>query len=128
MSVFGKNNSRCLSNVLQTNIIWKFNHIFRTYNQVSYRICKSNDSFYLTGWPRCFFRCFFLKTTRTLMPLSFSKSYITNWSKEVFVIKKVASTVQWTYVISDLIREEIVGMFYDKELQNTKQKEIRKKK
>ena len=62
------------------------------------------------------------------MPLSFSKSYITNWSKEVFVIKKVASTVQWTYVISDLIREEIVGMFYNKELQNTKQKEIRKKK
>ena len=58
----------------------------------------------------------------------FVKGNVSNWSKEVFVIKKVASTVQWTYVISDLIREEIVGMFYDKELQNTKQKEIRKKK
>ena len=31
----------------------------------------------------------------------------------------------WTYVISDLNREEIVGTFYKKELQKTNQKELR---
>ena len=32
--------------------------------------------------------------------------------------------MQWTYVISDLNGEEIVGMFYEKELQKTNQKEF----
>ena len=31
----------------------------------------------------------------------------------------------WTYIISDLKEEEIVGTFYEKELQNYNQKEIR---
>ena len=31
--------------------------------------------------------------------------------KNVFVIKKVKNTVLWTYVVSDLNGEEIVGMF-----------------
>ena len=35
------------------------------------------------------------------------------------------STVPWTYVISDLNGEEIVGSFYEKELQKTNQKEFR---
>ena len=34
----------------------------------------------------------------------------------------------WTYVISDLNGEEIVGSFYEKELQKTNQKEFRIKK
>ena len=41
----------------------------------------------------------------------FSKVYTTNWSEEVFVIKKVKNTVSWTHVINDLNREEIVGTF-----------------
>ena len=41
------------------------------------------------------------------------------------MIKKVENTVPSTYVISDLNGEEIVGMFYKKELQKTKQKEFR---
>ena len=47
----------------------------------------------------------------------FAKGYIPNWSEEAFVIKKVKNTVPWTYVISDLKGEEIVGTFYEKELQ-----------
>ena len=39
-----------------------------------------------------------------------------NWSKEVFVIKKVKNTVLWTYVINDLNVEEIIGTFHEKEL------------
>ena len=46
----------------------------------------------------------------------FAKGYTPNWYEEVFVIKKVKSTVPWTYVISDLKGEEIVGTFYEKEL------------
>ena len=34
------------------------------------------------------------------------------WSEEIFVIKKIKNTVPWTYVISDLNGEEIVGRFY----------------
>ena len=55
----------------------------------------------------------------------FVKGYVPNWSKEVFVIKKVRNTVPWTYVIGDFIGEGIVGIFYEKELQNTNQKEFR---
>ena len=40
------------------------------------------------------------------------------------VKKKIKNTVPWTYVISDLIGEEIVGTFYEKELQKTSQKEF----
>ena len=46
----------------------------------------------------------------------FEKGYVPNWSEEVFVIKKVKNTFPWTYVISDLKGEEIVGTFYEKEL------------
>ena len=37
----------------------------------------------------------------------------------------IKSTVPWTYFISDLKGEEIVGTFYKKELQKTSQKEFR---
>ena len=35
--VFGENDSRCLSNFLQTHIFRKFDHISRTYNQINSR-------------------------------------------------------------------------------------------
>ena len=41
------------------------------------------------------------------------------------MIKKVKNTVPWTYVNSDLKGEEIVGTFYEKELQKTNKKEFR---
>ena len=55
----------------------------------------------------------------------FAKGYMPNWSEEVFVIKKVENTVPWTYVIDDLNGEEIIGSFYEKELQKTSQEEFR---
>ena len=55
----------------------------------------------------------------------FAKGYTPNWSEEVFVIKEVKNTVPWTYVINDLNGEEIIGTFYEKELQKTNQKEFR---
>ena len=56
---------------------------------------------------------------------TFAKGYAPNWSEEIFVIKKIKNTVPWTYVIIDLNGEEIVGTFYEKELQKTNQKEFR---
>ena len=58
----------------------------------------------------------------------FAKGYMPNWSDEIFVIKKYKNIVPWTYVINDLNGEEIVGTFYEKELQKTNQKEFRIKK
>ena len=55
----------------------------------------------------------------------FAKGYTPNWSEETFVIKKVKNTVPWTYVINDLNGEEIIGTFYEKELQKTNQEEFR---
>ena len=49
---------------------------------------------------------------------------MTNYSEEVFVIKKVKNTVSWTYVINDLNDEEITGTFYEKELQKDKSRRI----
>ena len=55
----------------------------------------------------------------------FVKGYTLNWSEVVFVVNKIKITVPWTYVINDLIREKIIGTFYEKELQKTNQKEFR---
>ena len=56
---------------------------------------------------------------------SFAKGYTPNLSEEVFVIKKFKNTFLWTYVISDINSEEIIGRFYEKELQKANQEEFR---
>ena len=48
-----------------------------------------------------------------------------NWFSEVFVVSKIKNTVPWTYIINDLNGEEIIGTFYEKELQKTNQQEFR---
>ena len=55
----------------------------------------------------------------------FAKGYTPNWSEEVFVIEKVKNSVPWTYVINDLNGAEIIGTFYQEELQKTNQEEFR---
>ena len=55
----------------------------------------------------------------------FAKGYAPNWSEEIFIVSKIKNTVPWTYVISDMNDEEIIGTFYEKELQKTNQEEVR---
>ena len=55
----------------------------------------------------------------------FAKGYVPNSSEEVYVVTKVKNTVPWRYVISYLRVKDIVGMFYEKELEKTNQKEFR---
>ena len=46
--------------------------------------------------------------------------YTPNWSREIFIVNKINDTVQYTYNLKDLNDEEIIGSFYDRELQKTK--------
>ena len=52
----------------------------------------------------------------------FAKGFTPNFSEEVFVISKIKNAAPWRYVINDLNGEEILGTFYEKELQKTNQK------
>ena len=48
------------------------------------------------------------------------KIYTPNWSKEIFVINKINDTVPYTCNLKALNDEEIIGSFYDRELEKTK--------
>ena len=50
----------------------------------------------------------------------FAKGYAPNWSKEIFIVDKINDAVPYTYNLKDLNDEEIIGSFYDQELQKTK--------
>ena len=50
---------------------------------------------------------------------------MSNWSEEIFVISKIKNIVPWTYVLNDLNGKEIIGTFYENELQATNQRELR---
>ena len=47
-----------------------------------------------------------------------------NWSEELFVTKKVKNIVPWTYAINDLNGDEIIGTFYETEIQKSNQLEF----
>ena len=44
--------------------------------------------------------------------------------KKFYVLEKIKNAVPWTYIISDLNIEELVGTFYENELQKNKSKRI----
>ena len=50
----------------------------------------------------------------------FAKGCTPNWSKEIFIVDEICDTVPYTYNLKDLNDEEIIGSFYDRELQKTK--------
>ena len=56
----------------------------------------------------------------------FAKGYTPNWSEERFVIRGIKDTA--INVINDLNGEEIIGTFYEKELQKTNEQELRTEK
>ena len=55
----------------------------------------------------------------------FAKVYTPNWSEEIFVIKEIKNTITWTAVMNDPNSEEIIGTFYEKEVQKIDQLEFR---
>ena len=50
----------------------------------------------------------------------FATGYTPNWSKEIFIVNKINDAVPYTYNLKDLNDEEIIGSFYERELQKTK--------
>ena len=50
----------------------------------------------------------------------FAKGYTPKWSTEIFIVDKINDAVPYTYNLKDLNDEEIIGSFYDRELQKTK--------
>lgn len=51
----------------------------------------------------------------------FEKGYTANWTEEIFIITKVKKTKPPTYNIKDTNGEEIIGSFYENEMQKTNQ-------
>ena len=49
----------------------------------------------------------------------FAKRYTPNWGKETFIVDEINDTVPYTYNLKDLNGEEIIGSFYDRELQKS---------
>ena len=49
----------------------------------------------------------------------FAKGYTPNWSTEIFMIDQINDTVPYMYNIKDLNGKEIIGSFYDRELQKS---------
>ena len=49
----------------------------------------------------------------------FAKGYTPNWSREMFIVDKINDTAPYTYNLKDLNGEEIIGSFYDRELQKS---------
>ena len=48
-----------------------------------------------------------------------AKGYTPNWSSEIFIVDKVNDTVPNMYNFKDLNDKEILGSFYDRQLQKT---------
>ena len=49
----------------------------------------------------------------------FAKEYTPNWRKEICIVDKINDTVPYTYNIKDFNGEEVIGSFYDRELQKS---------
>ena len=56
---------------------------------------------------------------------NYGKDYTPNASEKVLLVKEIKNNVPWTYAISDLNHEEIIGKCYEKEFQKTIQTEFR---
>ena len=54
---------------------------------------------------------------------TFEKGYTPNWTIEYFLIEKIIPTSPPTYILKDLLGEELSGSFYEQELQKVEQQE-----
>ena len=50
---------------------------------------------------------------------TFSNKYDPNWTREIFTVSEILNTKPTAYKIKDLNDEEIIGIFYNEELQKT---------
>ena len=50
---------------------------------------------------------------------TFNNKYDLNWTREIFIITEILKTWPVTYKIKDLEGEQVIGTFYNQELQKT---------
>ena len=55
----------------------------------------------------------------------FEKGYTSNWTEEVFIVTEVQDTYPYTYKLKDTRGEEVIGTFYEAELELAKQTAFR---
>ena len=60
----------------------------------------------------------------SLLKNTFEKSYISNWSEEIFIIDDMKTSNVHYYFLKDLRGEKIDGSFYQEELLKTKQNDL----
>ena len=64
------------------------------------------------------------KVRVSLLKNTFEKSYISNWSEEIFIIDDIKTSNVHYYFLKNLQGENIDGMFYQEELLKTKQNDL----
>lgn len=126
---FTHQNTHKYIDILQ-DLLYSYNHGFHT----SIKMCPSevNQNNIMTVWQNLYDRGNKVVTSNmissefqigdhvriTKYKHIFQKGYESNWSDEVFIISSIIHRSPWVvYTLKDLKGEEIVGTFYEKELQ-----------
>lgn len=114
------------------DLIYSYNHSY--HSSIKMRPCDVNSKNIMTVWNNLYARKHVQNNTNTSPTLPkfhigdyvritkykhvFQKGYESNWSDEIFVISSVIDRIPWiVYTLRDLQQENIVGTFYEKELQ-----------
>lgn len=126
---FTHKNTHKYIDILQ-DLIYSYNHSY--HSSIKMCPCDVNSSNIMTVWTNLYDR---FKNEKSSEDLSakfnvgdyvritkykhiFQKGYESNWSDEIFVVSSVIfRTPRLVYTIKDLQGEEVVGTFYDRELQ-----------
>ena len=125
---------KSIISISKNRYIYKLDDIVSKYNNTCQKTIKmkpvnENSSVYIDFNKENIKECPEFKVSNNVRMSKFKNNfaigYVPNLSDEPFIIKKVGNTVLWTYIISDLNREVIVGTLYKKQLQQKNQKEFR---
>lgn len=113
--------------ILQTLIHDYNNHTHRTIKMKPINVTKKEEPFLLSVYAKYNQGTFSKpklhvgdRVRITKKKDTFQNKYGRNWTREIFTIVKVANTTPVTYKIEDHNGEEIIGSFYERELQRTK--------
>ena len=103
---------------------YKFKDVHRSIGMTPSEVNKSNENLVL----RTFFKQSSNKKSNikfqvgdrvriTKFKSTFSNKYDPHWTREIFTVSEILNTKPTTYKIKDLNDEEIIGTFYNEELQ-----------
>lgn len=124
---FEVQNNKKWIDILQTLLVeYNFNDIHSSIKMKPFEVNKSNEDIVLRT-------LFSRKNTKQKIKFSvgdrvriktykktFANKYDPNWSREIFILNEILDTYPITYKIKDSNNEEIIGTFYNEELQKSK--------